>query len=191
MHSDKEFVLSNYETANTAKSTAFIKQNVTSNVNTLSNLSHTLPCEQGGMSMLDLVNAMKSDSELQISMLSLLSARLDWLVQTNDQRKVNHQARKNSKPDVSDIILHEQKESIPCFEGKKSPIAASKYVERILKYGRVSECCFLVAIIYIERLKLAGYAVRLSSTSLQRMLAVAVMVASKFLDEPYYSNKWW
>ena len=45
--------------------------------------------------------------------------------------------------------------------------------------------------IYIERIKLAGHTLRLSSTSLQRLLAVAVMVAAKFLDEPFYSNKWW
>ena len=67
----------------------------------------------------------------------------------------------------------------------------SRYVQRISKYGRVSECCFLVAVIYIERLKVAGHAVRLSSTSLQRLLGVAVMVAAKFLDEPFYANKWW
>ena len=84
-----------------------------------------------------------------------------------------------------------QKASLLCFEGKRSPIGPSRYIQRILKYGRVSECCFLIAIIYIERIKVAGYAARLSSTSLQRLLAVAVMVASKFLDEPFYANKWW
>ncbi len=84
-----------------------------------------------------------------------------------------------------------QKTSLLCFEGKRSPINPARYVRRILKYGRVSECCFLVAIIYIERIKVAGHAVRLSSTSLQRLLAVAVMVAAKFLDEPFYANKWW
>ncbi len=84
-----------------------------------------------------------------------------------------------------------QKVSLSCFEGKMSSIGPSRYVQRILKYGRVSECCFLVAIIYIERLKVAGNAVRLSSTSLQRLLAVAVMLAAKFLDEPFYANKWW
>ena len=142
--------------------------------------------------MLDIAQAIKSDSERQIEMLGLLSDRLDWLIQINDQRKVNHQSIRFTMSAVTLIDnLNEQKESLPCFEGSRSPIAASKYVQRILKYGRVSECCFLVAIIYIERLKLAGHAVRLSSTSLQRLLAVAVMVAAKFLDEPYYSNKWW
>jgi hypothetical protein len=80
---------------------------------------------------------------------------------------------------------------MPCFEGKLSPICPSKYVSHIFKYGCVSECCFLVSIIYIERLKLAGHVVRLTSTSLQRLLGVAVMVAAKFLEDSHIANKLW
>ena len=186
--SNKEFVLSDYEAQNKVKPATYI-QHEASNSN---NLSHTMPCEQGGMPMLDFAQAMKSDAELQTQMLGLLSDRLDWLVHINDQRKVNNQTISIAMfaTTLTDNLWI-QKESLLCFEGTRSPIAASKYVQRILKYGRVSECCFLVAVVYIERLKLAGHAVRLSSTSLQRLLAVAVMVAAKFLDEPYYSNKWW
>ena len=190
MPSDKEFVLSDYETLNTARSTGFVKHAVDGS----RTLLHTLPCEQGGLPMLDFANAMKSDAELQTGMLSMLTDRLDWLVNINDQRKVNHETIGSSSVLTSALTsntLYEQKESLPCFEGARSPITASKYIQRILKYGRVSECCFLVAIIYIERLKLNGHAIRLSSTSLQRLLAVAAMVAAKFLDEPFYSNKWW
>ncbi len=55
----------------------------------------------------------------------------------------------------------------------------------------MSECCFLLAIIYIERLKLAGHVVRLTSTSLQRLLGVAVMVAAKFIDDIHVTNMCW
>ena len=64
-------------------------------------------------------------------------------------------------------------------------------MRHIQKYERVSECCFLFAIIYIERLKLAGHVVRLTSTSLQRLLGVAVMVAAKFIDDSNFGNKRW
>ena len=187
-HSDKAYVLSDYETA---RPLGFIE----SSVENSSNLSHTLPCEQGGMPMLDFANAMKSDAESQIQILSLLSDRLDMIIQINDQRKVNHNFIGSSRlqAPISELTLFicEQKESLPCFEGIRSPISASRYVQRIMKYGRVSECCVLIAVIYIERIKLAGHVLRLSSTSLQRLLAVAVMVAAKFFDEPFYSNKWW
>jgi hypothetical protein len=80
---------------------------------------------------------------------------------------------------------------MPCFEGKLSPICPSKYVQHILEYACVSECCVLFAVIYIERLKLAGHIIRLTSTSLQRLLGVAVMVAAKFIEDTPQRNKWW
>jgi hypothetical protein len=83
-HSDKAYVLSDYETPNAARPLGFVE------CKTSSNLSHTLPCEQGGMPMLDFVKAMKSDAELQIQMISLLSDRLDMIIQINDQRQVKH-----------------------------------------------------------------------------------------------------
>jgi hypothetical protein len=85
----------------------------------------------------------------------------------------------------------QQKRSMTCFEGKSSPIRPSEYVRHIQKYGRVSESCFLVAIIYIERLALAGHIVCPTSSSLQRLLGVAVMVAAKFLEDFVLENKRW
>jgi hypothetical protein len=78
-----------------------------------------------------------------------------------------------------------------CFKGKSTSIRLSEYVRHIQKYGNISESCFLVAIIYIERLKLSGHVVRLTSSSLQRLLGVAVMVAAKFLEDIVYANKRW
>jgi hypothetical protein len=49
---------------------------------------HTLPCEQDGMSMLDLAHAMQSDAASQVRMLPLLCDRLDEIVHINDQRQV-------------------------------------------------------------------------------------------------------
>jgi hypothetical protein len=186
-HSDKAYVLSEYEMPNAAKPLGFFECSVENS----SNLSHTLPCEQGGMPMLDFVQAMKSDAELQVQMINHLSNRLDMIIQINDERKVNKKEIGSSGLDFRTDSVCAQKESLACFEGLRSPISASKYIQRILKYGRVSECCVLIAVIYIERIRLAGHVVRLSSTSLQRLLAVAVMVAAKFFDEPFYSNKWW
>ena len=77
------------------------------------------------------------------------------------------------------------------FRRKLSPICPSDYVLHILEYGCVSECCFLVATIYIERLKRAGHVVRLTSTSLQRLFGVAVMVAAKFSEDCQVSNNRW
>lgn len=45
--------------------------------------------------------------------------------------------------------------------------------------------------IYIDRLNAAGHAAHLSSTTLQRLLLVAVLVATKFLEDSFHCNKWW
>jgi hypothetical protein len=84
-----------------------------------------------------------------------------------------------------------QKRSMPCFEGTLSSIRPSEYVRHIQEYGCVSESCFLVAMIYIERLKLTGHTVRPSSFSLQRLVGVAVMVAANFLEDFVLENKRW
>ena len=62
---------------------------------------HTLPYEQGGMSMIDFAKAMKLDAELQVGVLGLLSERLDLIVHINDQRKVCRETNESLKSDVS------------------------------------------------------------------------------------------
>jgi hypothetical protein len=51
---------------------------------------HTLPCEQGGIALLDLAHAMQLDAQAQVNMLPLLCDRLDEIVHINDQRQVFH-----------------------------------------------------------------------------------------------------
>jgi hypothetical protein len=85
----------------------------------------------------------------------------------------------------------EQKPSLPQYEGARILLSASDYVRRIMKYGDISECCIFVAAIYIDRLNAAGHTVHLSSTTMQRLLLVAVLIAAKFLEDIFFSNKWW
>ncbi len=49
---------------------------------------HILPCEQNGISMLDLAHAMQRDAASQGKVLELLCKRLEEIVQINDQRQV-------------------------------------------------------------------------------------------------------
>jgi hypothetical protein len=61
----------------------------------------------------------------------------------------------------------------------------------MLRYSRLSPCCFVIALIYLERLKRKEDSIFVTSTTFQRLLLVAVMVAAKFLDDYYESNKHW
>ena len=55
----------------------------------------------------------------------------------------------------------------------------------------MSDCCFLVGLVYLDRLKQHEPALRITPTSLQRLLLVAVMLAAKFLEDAAIPNKWW
>jgi hypothetical protein len=77
------------------------------------------------------------------------------------------------------------------FEGSRPSITPSAYIKRIVKYGGLSPCCFVIGLIYLERFKRRDPTVCLTSRSFQRLILVATMVAAKFLDDFYYSNKHW
>jgi len=74
---------------------------------------------------------------------------------------------------------------------KPCPLTASAYLKRIMKYGGCSPCCMVVGLVYLQRLKQRNPTVCLTSANMQRLLLVSVMVAAKFLDDLYYSNKHW
>ncbi|EKX32578.1 hypothetical protein GUITHDRAFT_52111, partial [Guillardia theta CCMP2712] len=78
------------------------------------------------------------------------------------------------------------------FEGSEPPpITAEGYVRRIADYGGCSPCCFIVAVIYLQRMKQALPGLLLTRLNFQRLFLLPVMLASKFLDDKYYSNQQW
>eukprot|EP00960_Hanusia_phi_P032068 749664-Hanusia_phi.AAC.2 len=76
---------------------------------------------------------------------------------------------------------------------------AHAYIKRIYKYGGLSPCNLVVALVLIERLySIMGenktdkkVYIPLRSTSFQRMYLTAAMISSKFEDGYYYSNAHW
>ncbi|EKX32551.1 hypothetical protein GUITHDRAFT_82190 [Guillardia theta CCMP2712] len=92
------------------------------------------------------------------------------------------------------VVRNEQlqkKSSLPSFTGRRPPLTASAFVNRVAKYSGASPCCFAVGLIYLERMKKRDPGVCLTTTNFQRLFLVAVMTAAKFLDDFYYSNKHW
>lgn len=78
------------------------------------------------------------------------------------------------------------------FEGpRRCVLTPGVYVSRMLKYGQASPCCFVVAMIYLERLKERLPSACLTSFNMQRLLLTLVMLASKYLDDYYCSNRQW
>ena len=86
---------------------------------------------------------------------------------------------------------HQKVSNLTSFTGRKPPLTPCAFVTRIGKYSGASPCCFAVGLIYLERMKKRDPGVCLVSTNFQRLFLIAVMVAAKFLDDFYYSNKHW
>ena len=131
------------------------------------------------------VEMLRADAEAQEPVIGLYCRVLQSTVAENDKR-IEHQTAHGG---TQRLAAH------PLFEGAHPcPLSASEYVKRILKYTRCSACNLVVGLIYLQRLKDSdpdGKQTVLSSFNIQRLLLTALMLASKFLDEPHCSNKQW
>ena len=132
-----------------------------------------------GPNFAESIDILKADAEAQEPVAALFCRVLDRTVLDNDERSRAHDY----------TVAH------PLFErSHPCPLCPSEYVQRILKYTRCSPCNLIVGLIYLQRLKdldTDGKCTRLTSYNIQRLLLTALMLASKFLDEPHASNKQW
>eukprot|EP00954_Amorphochlora_amoebiformis_P023956 1363137-Amorphochlora_amoeboformis.AAC.1 len=66
-------------------------------------------------------------------------------------------------------------------------ISIKDYVYRIAQYARCSPQCFVLAVIYIDRMR-SEETVEINTLTIHRLAITAIVVASKFLDDRYHSN---
>jgi len=74
------------------------------------------------------------------------------------------------------------------FQSSYAPeVSILSYLERIRKYARCSESCFVVALIYIDRM-IEMRNIVLSNLNVHRVVITSVLIAAKFLDDLFYNN---
>mmetsp|Transcript_24005 Transcript_24005/g.50196 ORF Transcript_24005/g.50196 Transcript_24005/m.50196 type:complete len:303 (-) Transcript_24005:390-1298(-) len=113
------------------------------------------------------------ETEIHEEYFYILCDVLDQCVSYNDAQQIRSWHRKGS------------------FEGRQVGMKASKYMQRIFKYSGASPCCFISALVYMERFKVAHPTVTLTSKTLQRLLLVPVMLATKYLEDCFCNNACW
>ncbi len=59
------------------------------------------------------------------------------------------------------------------------------------KYSRASPCCFAIAVIYLARFNARHPSLELTSRTVQRLLLVATMLATKFYEDNFFLNSTW
>lgn len=73
----------------------------------------------------------------------------------------------------------------------KPPLEISDYLKRVHKYFFCSDECFVIALVYIDRVSRTDPSMTVCDLTVHRLLFTAVMLAAKFHDDTYYSNAYY
>lgn len=117
------------------------------------------------------------DAATHDSVVSVLAFLLTSVVEDNNS-KINS--------------LESASSSASSFNVKKVPAISIKgYLERIAKYAPCSGHCFVLSLIYLDRIIENNKNFVISSRNVHRLLITSIMLASKFYEDRYMDNKFY
>lgn len=71
------------------------------------------------------------------------------------------------------------------------PISIQDYIKRLRKYFLCSDECFVMALVYIDKIGKTNDSMTVCDLTVHRLLVIAVMIASKFHDDKFYDNRYY
>lgn len=75
------------------------------------------------------------------------------------------------------------------FHSARAPaISIQDYLKRLRKFFRCSDECFLLALVYLDRISKTNTSMAVCDVTIHRLLVTALMIATKLHDDLYYSN---
>lgn len=78
------------------------------------------------------------------------------------------------------------------FHSVRAPqLSIHEYLERISKYFQCSRECFVLCLVYIDRIVKLHPEFGICPLNIHRLLVTSVMLAAKFFDDVYYSNAYY
>lgn len=93
---------------------------------------------------------------------------------------------------VEEAATADKSEKVSHFHSTRAPgISIDEYLKRIQKYFVCSDECFVIALVYIDRISKMKSSIPVCKLTVHRLLLISVMVAAKFHDDVYYSNKYY
>ncbi|CAE8622291.1 unnamed protein product, partial [Polarella glacialis] len=85
--------------------------------------------------------------------------------------------------------LAPQTERMTCFHSvRDSGVSVELYFRRIRSYFSCSSECYVLALLYIDRLIKLHPGITVSKLSVHRLLITAMVVAAKFQDDVFFTN---
>eukprot|EP00923_Selenidium_pygospionis_P033583 GHVN01058922.1.p1 GENE.GHVN01058922.1~~GHVN01058922.1.p1 ORF type:complete len:269 (-),score=24.92 GHVN01058922.1:2211-3017(-) len=88
------------------------------------------------------------------------------------------------------VPTNQNNRTLTRFHAVKAPdISIREYLDRIQKYFGCTNECFVLSLVYIDRIvKVHKEKFSVSILNIHRLLITSVMLAAKFFDDVYYSN---
>lgn len=84
------------------------------------------------------------------------------------------------------------RKNVTIFHAQRPPtISIKSYLERIVRYSPCSTECYVLALIYIDRIIQQNNTFQLTSLNAHRLLITSVLIASKFFDDTFYNNSYY
>lgn len=78
------------------------------------------------------------------------------------------------------------------FHAVRAPLLSiHEYIQRIATYFRCSDECFVLALVYIDRIMKLHPEFTICNLNIHRLLVTSVMLSAKFFDDVYYSNAYY
>lgn len=78
------------------------------------------------------------------------------------------------------------------FHSVRAPqLSIHEYLSRVSKYFQCSHECFVLCLVYIDRIVKLHPEFSICSLNIHRLLVTSVMLAVKFFDDVYYSNAYY
>mmetsp|Transcript_29711 Transcript_29711/g.52972 ORF Transcript_29711/g.52972 Transcript_29711/m.52972 type:complete len:151 (+) Transcript_29711:148-600(+) len=89
--------------------------------------------------------------------------------------------------DTSNVSAHRS-----YFQAERAPsITVRNYIQRLDKYMLCSPECFVLALIYIDRVSTKSQEFAVNSLSIHRALLTGLVVAAKFFEDKFYTNSYY
>jgi len=93
---------------------------------------------------------------------------------------------------VEEMATATRPKKVARFHSSRAPaISIQDYIRRLRKFFACSDECFVIALVYIDRLGKNNDAMAVCDVTVHRLLIIAVMLAAKFHDDQYYNNRYY
>jgi hypothetical protein len=78
------------------------------------------------------------------------------------------------------------------FHAPRTPsISIRQYVERVVTYAPCTVECFVVALVYLNRVSKNQGAIFVNPRTIHRLFVTSVLLAAKYCDDIYFNNKYY